>query len=315
MKNNAKELAKLNGDVVEVVMGESLGVLEKAQVDAQITTAKTYPRSITRFFEQAKMLATTNPAIAELCTYAVPRAGGVITGPSVRLAEIAASAWQNLRFGGRIIGINKTTVTAQGVCHDLENNIAVQVEVQRGIVTHTGARYGADMIRVTCQAAIAIAIRNAIFKIIPSSFVAEIQAEAQKVARGEAGGLEKRADKLISRLKELNISEERIYQRLGVAGKKDIAWDHVDLLIALGTSLNTGEATGEELFPRKAESPKEGKMGLGKREENPPSDSELRAKAEAAKAQQEVLEREKAATEGAGADGGTPVPGEEETGI
>lgn len=55
-------------------------------------------------------------------------------------------------------------MTAQGVFHDLERNVAITYEVRRRIVDKNGRRYKPDMIGVTANAACSIALRNAILR-------------------------------------------------------------------------------------------------------------------------------------------------------
>jgi len=223
--------------VVEIVPPTALGALERAQIDIQIATAKQFPRTISQSIEKAKNLVCHDPIIAAACRYSVPHADGPITGNSIRLAEPMAISWGNLRYGGRIISVGERTVTAQGVCHDLETNAAVSVEAVRSIMTAKGKRFSDDMIRVTCMAAIKIGIRNAIFAIIPQGYVDQVGRAAQKVARGEEKGLEVRREEALAFFKEKGIPQEKVFIALGVAAVEDITWHHVDRLLQYGTAI------------------------------------------------------------------------------
>ena len=229
----------------------AIGELEKAQIDIQISTAKHFPRTISTAIEKAKNLACADPLIAKDCTYALKRGKKPITGPSIRLAEILATSWGNLRYAGRLISIEDRRVVAQGVCHDLESNSAASVEVSRSIVTKEGVRYGDDMIRVTSQAAIAIGIRNAIFKIIPGGYVAQVQRAAQRVARGEEKGLKPRLADALAFFGSLGVPEVRVLAAIDVAKSDDVEWVHIDRLVQFAASINTGEATVTEIFGSK----------------------------------------------------------------
>ena len=280
-----KEIGELT-KVEEVVQPTALESLEKADIDVQIATAKRYPRIISQSLQRAKDLACYDPEIAADCTFAVPRADGMIVGKSVRLAEIMGYAWGNLRYGGRIIDIGDRFVTAQGIAHDLENNIAVSVEVKRSIVGKNGKRYSDDLIRVTSQAAIAIAIRNAIFKVIPQAYADLVWHEAQKVARGEAKGLQPRLAKALEYFKEKGVSSDRVFKLLGIKGPEDVTWEHIDYLLGLAASLKTGEATIDELFP-----PEEPKKPMGfteKKDESTKNEAMEDIKTEAEPEQEEL---------------------------
>jgi hypothetical protein len=162
-------------DESEEVLGLSegpavLGQIHRAEIDAQVATARRYPRSVKRFLEEAKAIATLEPEIAATCFYSLPRSGKYITGPSVRLAEIVASCWTNLRTSSRIIEDTGTVVKAEAVCLDLERNNGVCITVSRRVTGKDGRRYNDDMVNVTSNAAVSIASRNAIFKVVPPRF-------------------------------------------------------------------------------------------------------------------------------------------------
>src|SRR5574342_13317 len=83
----------------------AVAALNKSEVEAQLDAAHRHKRSIQRFMHEAIGLACANRYIAESCIYALPRDGKTIAGPSVRLAEICASAYGNLHVAGRVVGI------------------------------------------------------------------------------------------------------------------------------------------------------------------------------------------------------------------
>src|SRR5678816_3247605 len=158
---------------IEVLSADAISAIERGQFDIQIATARKYPRSLKAFMQDAEGMISLNQEIAEGCNYKLKRKdkdGGIkfIEGPSIRLLEIAANAYGNLRFGSRIIGIDDEFVTAQGMAFDLQKNVAATVEVKRSIRTSKGARYGTDMIMVTANAAGSIARRNALNGVILS---------------------------------------------------------------------------------------------------------------------------------------------------
>lgn len=253
-----QEVAEHTPRQFELMAPSAIGEIERAQIDIQISTAKHFPRTISTAIDKAKNLACADPLVAKDCTYALKRGKKPITGPSIRLAEILATSWGNLRYAGRLISIEDRRVVAQGVCHDLESNSAASVEVSRSIITKEGVRYGDDMIRVTSQAAIAIAIRNAIFKIIPGGYVAQVQRAAQKVARGEEKGLKPRLADALAFFESIGVPAVRVLAALDVAKEDDIQWVHIDRLVQFAASINTGEATVAEIFgskPAKGEKP------------------------------------------------------------
>ena len=83
---------------------------EKAAIDTQVATAKAYPRDIIRAKNNSIALATINEEVAQSCSYAVPRAGKPITGPSVHLARILAQQYGNIRAESRVVEITESHI-------------------------------------------------------------------------------------------------------------------------------------------------------------------------------------------------------------
>ena len=174
MNNELQTMEEQHIEVMQVNSAESLAALTRSEIDVQIATAKQYPRNLARVLGNIETLATMDEEIAGSCFYTLRRQGKVIEGASVRMAEIIASSWGNLRVQARIIGNDGKMITAQGVCHDLESNYAVSAEVKRRITDKNGHTFSEDMQVVTGNAACAIAMRNALFKVVPAALVKKV---------------------------------------------------------------------------------------------------------------------------------------------
>ena len=225
-----------------------IATLTKSEIDQQIATAKAYPRSIDKFQKQARQLATLNAMIAAECIYSVPRDKKKIQGPSVRLAEIIQCCWGNSRAGARIVDEGQHFVTAQGVYHDLESNVAVTYETKRRITTKEGKRYSADMIATTSNAACAIALRNAIFKGIPKAFWAGILTEVQKTIKGDVKNFTARRNEALQQFEELEFTKDEVCKALGLNGVPDITIDHMVEMYGILTALKDGETSKADLL-------------------------------------------------------------------
>lgn len=232
---------------VEVVTN-SLDLILKAEIDMQISTAKAFPRSIKTFLEKAESIATISEDVAQSCNYALPRGGKALEGPSVRLAEIVCSTYGNIRSGSRVISNDGKTITAQGICHDLESNNCVTIEVKRKITNASGKTYSEDMQVVTGNAACSIALRNAVFKVVPFALVSEIYNKTKQVARGTAETLPARRDKAIAYLKSMGVTDKQILDVLELKKIDDIDLDKLSVLRGMVTLINNGESTVKELF-------------------------------------------------------------------
>lgn len=225
-----------------------VAVLNKSEIDQQIATAHKFPRSLKRFRDEAMQMVTLDESIAQECIYALPRDGKTIEGPSARFAEIIASAWGNSRAGARVISDQGEFVTAQGVFHDLERNVAITYEVQRRITNKRGQRFGADMIGVTANAACSIALRNAILKGVPKAFWASMYDAARQVIMGDIRTLANRRANAIAEFQRFGVSAEQVCAKLGVGGVEDVSLDHLVTLRGLLTAIKEGDTTAEEAF-------------------------------------------------------------------
>ncbi len=248
----------MNNEEAEIITADSgtLALLNKGEIDMQIATAHKYPRSIVQFRNEVLQMVTLNEKVAGECIYALPRDGKTIEGPSARFAEVVASAWGNGRAGARVVSDAGDFVTAQGVFHDLQRNVAITYEVQRRITNKAGKRFGADMIAVTANAACSIALRNAILKGIPKAFWADMYDSARQTAMGDVKTLaNRRADALGAFLK-YGVSNDQVFAKLGIAGAEDISLEHLLLLRGMLTAIKDGDTTPEQAFAVDGEAPK-----------------------------------------------------------
>lgn len=225
-----------------------LALVTKAELDQQITTARAYPRSIKRFVDSCREMATLNAKIAGECFYALPRDGKTIEGPSARLAEIVASAWGNCRAGARVVDEGQEFITAQGVFHDLERNVAITYEVRRRITGKNGKRYSPDMIAVTGNAACSIALRNAVFKGVPKAFWNDIYEKARLASVGDIKTLANSRAEAFQQLQKMRVPKANVLQVLGCAGEEDVGIDELVTLKGLVTAIQDGETTVDEVF-------------------------------------------------------------------
>lgn len=231
--------------------------ITRAEIDMQISTAKKYKRSLETFRQKAMSMATNDIEVAASCFYKLKRRGAdgdvFIEGPSIRLAEIIANAWGNIRFGARIVGEGQKEVTAQGVCHDLEQNVMSTIEVSRRITTKTGTRFGDDMVQVTKNAACSIALRNSVFKIIPMSYVKPIMEACKKVAVGSAKTCGERRQAMLDIIMKMTVTKEQILTFLEVKSIEDIGLKEIETMIGVHTAIKNGDTTVDEQFkPGKA---------------------------------------------------------------
>lgn len=231
---------------------QSLDRAERANIDIQVSTAKQYPRVLSRCVNNAIAIATMDKETAQSCGYALPRGGKPITGPSVHLAKIIAQQYGNLRAEAKVVEITDKQVVSRGTAWDLENNFAVAFEVRRSIISSKGTRYSDDMITVTGNAANSIAFRNAVFGVVPKSITTKAYKAAQHLITGDLSDDEKlikRRDVAVKHfIDTYGITEEEVIKLCGKHTINQIQADEISLLLGFAQSLKDGDTTVEELM-------------------------------------------------------------------
>lgn len=240
---------------IQILTTDAIEALNRSEIDIQISTAKKYPRDLRTVLNKIESLATIDTETAEDCFYALKRGQGdeakIIEGLSVRFAEIMANAWGNIRVGTRIIGNDGKTITAQGICHDLESNVATSVEVRRRITNKAGKTFSDDMVVVTGNAASAIAYRNAVLKVIPKAITKRIVDNVKEVALGKALDLETSRNNAFSNFKKIAVTEHQILEFLEKKTIQEIGKEDILTLKGLWNAIKEGSTTVKETFIQK----------------------------------------------------------------
>jgi len=240
---------------IEIMPVSVVEAQNRAEMDIQIVTAKNYPRNVKRAIENCIAVVSSDPEIAKVCHYSLPRGGKDISGASVHLARIIASEYRNLRVDSKIVDIDAKMLTAQCVCIDLESNYAIRTEVKRRITTKQGQRFNDDMIVVTANAAMAIAQRNAILQVIPRVYTDRVYKAVKQTITGDISDesklLQKRKEILDSFKDEYGVSADEIVKLLGVGAVGSIKKEQILTLVGLANSIKDGDTTVDEAFGRK----------------------------------------------------------------
>lgn len=257
-----------DGEVVRstdlAVLGNTaVGQVARAEIDAQIATARAYPRDIRKVMANITTLATLDEESAQESLYALVRSSKkkkgqddaekntTIEGPSIRLAEIAMQCYGNCRAEARVIEIDVVNkqIVAEGIFLDLESNAASKTTVRRSIAGKYGL-FSQDMIVVTGNAACSIAKRNAILAGIPKGLYRPAYQKAREIVAGTAETLTKNRDKAIKAFAAFGVKPDQLFEKLEVDGELDLTQEHIVQLRGMFAALKSSEATVEEMFGR-----------------------------------------------------------------
>lgn len=232
----------------------ALEQITRSEVDCQIATAHKFPRSMATFKKRALEMATLDEETAASCIYSRPvgKENGkqkFAEGMSVRMAEIVGASYGNLRVGAMIIEQTERQVKARGFAHDLESNFASTSEVIESTVKRDGTSYDERMRIVIAKACLAKARRDATFQVVPKALCKPVEAEARRVAVGDASTLANRRGVVMSWIGKLGIDVNRVFTALGVSGEDDIGLDELATLTGIKTAIKDGDVTVDEAFP------------------------------------------------------------------
>jgi hypothetical protein len=234
-------------------------IVPPSEVLALIDQARRNPRDIEKVLEQSIAMATADQETAGSCFYTLKRfdretnEDKIITGPSIRLAEIMYYTWRNLRAAAGVVDDTGSVIIGRSYVHDLETNNALVIDVRRNVVTRNGKRFSPDMVTVTGNAAVSFAFRNAIFRIIPKSYVDKVEKEARRVAVGDQKTIEQRRRDLISWASKMGISKERVFQQLNVTKIEGIGSNEIEIALGLYTAVREGTVDIDDAFPKVVE--------------------------------------------------------------
>jgi hypothetical protein len=115
-EGNRQLAAGVNGGSVAIEQDRAI-----AEAQGQLVLAKRFPRNLVSANAEL-MDACKLPALANVAFYNVPRAGGSVSGPSIRLAEEIARCYGNFEYGHRELSRNGEKSEVEVYAWDKQNN-------------------------------------------------------------------------------------------------------------------------------------------------------------------------------------------------
>lgn len=232
--------------------------IERAQIDSQVATAKQYPRELARFKQRAMQMATLDGETAESCVYCRPvgKENGkqkFAEGPSVRMAEIVATCYGNIRVAARIVEQTPRYVICEGACHDLETNFAAKAEVKESTVDRNNQPYSERQSALIAKVCLSKAMRDAIFRVVPRALMKPVLDECKKVINKQTATIEQRIQRVQSWVASLRIDEKRFFAAINVTGwtPTEFTADIFETITGLKTAISEGGDgnTIDDIFP------------------------------------------------------------------
>lgn len=190
---------------------------EIAEVQGAMIIAQRFPRNPIRAMDSI-LHACTRATLAEGALYSYSRGGQEITGPSIRLAEVAAQAWGNISFGIRELEQRDGASTVEAFAWDMETNTrqvkVFQVEHKR----HT--RKGAykledprDIYEMVANQG-ARRLRACILGVIPGDVIEAAVKQCEETLHASADTSADGLKKLVAAFDKFDVSKDQIEKRI-----------------------------------------------------------------------------------------------------
>lgn len=188
------------------------------EIQAALVVAKNFKRRIHDVTIAIKS-ACERRRLAENALYAYPKGGQMVTGPSIRLAEVLAQNWGNLDFGIRELAQENGESTVEAYCWDMETNVR-QTKVFR--VKHERKARG-KVEKITDPRDIyehvansgARRLRACILGVIPFDIVEDAVDICNKTLSSNSEPIGERIKKMAIAFKDIGVNTEMLEERLG----------------------------------------------------------------------------------------------------
>jgi hypothetical protein len=252
---------------------ESNAMLVKVENDTMQSLAVARPRDLVSIRKNVESELEVFPEIAETAWYSIPYKDKknnrtvYVEGPSVHTARRLAQAWGNLTVDCRIVELTNDSCVVQGVAIDMQTNYRYNAPPLR--VSRFTRQYGKfvqlddDRWNLKIASAMAKALRNALFGVVPEGFVMAYVSKAKEIAsalqdgKKRGPGRPKKADKKARILAAFNdwpeIGESHLLILTGLDNLENITKDQAEKLHGVRNALKDGSITVDGVLKSVAE--------------------------------------------------------------
>lgn len=224
-----------------------------SEVQAALVIAKRFPRDETAAFKRI-MTSCKRLSLANQAIYNLPISGRNQSGPSIRLAEVLAQAWGNLKFGvnelSRVEGVSSSCVA---YCWDQETNTNSEIsfEVDHWIIAKGKKKPITDPAEIDRLIASrgARKLRQCILKVIPPDIVEEALNQCKStIKNGDGSPLSDRIRKMVLAFDAFQVNQEMIEKKIGHPVDSIDGDEFLDL-VAIYNALKDGQGKRSYFFP------------------------------------------------------------------
>ncbi|RKY09318.1 MAG: hypothetical protein DRP56_02785 [Planctomycetota bacterium] len=251
-----------------------------AEVQASIVLAKANPRNEEHSY-MSIMKSCKRKSLAECASYSYRRGSTLVTGPSIRLAEVVARCWGNINYGFREIGRGKDYSEVEAFAHDLETNTKVtrQFQVRHWRDTRSGGKdLNSERDKYELVASMAQRrVRACLLELIPGDIVEAAEEACKATLMDGIGNMDDQAKKIVTAFSEFNVTAEMIEGHLQRSLKSLVPADVVNLK-RIYRSIRDGVATVDDFFTKSEQGPAGNENVSPRKEKEPEKPARVRSR-------------------------------------
>lgn len=237
-----------------------------AEAQAKLLVAQRFPRDEIAAYNRMYR-ACQRKSFAEKAFFNFPRAGGSVSGPTIRLAEELARCWGNVDYGIKELSQDNGKSEMQAYAWDLETNTIssqtftnphMREVTERDPVTGRKVSVNKELTSIRDIYEInanmgARRMRSRILAVLPADFVEAAVSECKKTLAGQNDEpLIDRVKRMVVQFGKLGVTKEMLEKRLGFEVSKMNADDFAEY-VGIYTSIKDKETRIAEWFERKDE--------------------------------------------------------------
>lgn len=221
-----------------------------AQIQACMLMAKHSPRNENQAYVDV-MESCKRISLADQATYNYPRGGKMVTGASIRLAEVLAQKYGNMHIEITIVNQTADKTEAVATAIDMQTNYIVSqgFTVPHQRTTRNGAQRLTDErdIRELVQNIGSRHLRGCILRVIPPDITEDALAQCRKTQESSDVPIAEQIKKMVLAFDEMGVKVEHLEKRLCHNLDATIPQEIV-VLKGIYKSLKDGMANREDFF-------------------------------------------------------------------
>ena len=221
-----------------------------AQIQACMLMAYRNPRNENQAYMNI-IEACKRPTLADQAVYAYPRGGKMVTGASIRLAEVLAQKFGNIHIEISIVCQDSNKTEALATAIDMQTNYVVsqgftvphQRTTRNGVTKLTDERDIREMVQNIGSRI----LRGCILRVIPGDITEAALAQCEKTQANSDIPIKEQIRKMVVAFDEMGVKVEHLEKRLGHNLDATIPAEIVTLK-SIYKSLKDGMANREDFF-------------------------------------------------------------------